>query len=759
MATGNNFDNGALVIEEWTDFRQYIDGTLDTRAFNYVIQGVAPDDQFYVIRTDPVSGLPLEIVLPLLTPTPSGSDQEDFEDNFLTEAERTPLLRAFGVSEILINDSSDKTISGVQIYDRDNGGILAIAGGNAFPSSPVPRELFWREDLATLFRRNDANDAWQSASAAPVTAVNGETGIVVLDAADVGADPAGTAVTEAANAVTAHEGEVDPHPQYTTGAEAASAAPVQSVNGDTGAVVLDAADVGADPAGTGASEAASAVSTHEAAGDPHPGYVLESREGVSNGVATLDGTGNVPFTQLGNVVGGLTYLGTWDASTNSPTITNGTGDLGDFYRVATAGTTNIDGINDWGVGDWIIFDGAAWQKLDNTDQVSSVFGRTGSVVAAASDYSADQVDYDNATSGLAATNVQAAIDENDTRLDAVENVLNTNFLQVRQTAPQTIAGVYTTLTFGSTDVETDSSKITLNVDDETIEMGEDSVYLISISARIDATSLNVDFEIRARLNGTTTLPGSETGDEDVDGEFRFITRTFAGEFVDGDEITFQAIQSDGGSNEITIEANVVVASFKGIQGDPGPPGAPGAGSTVLVDDEGSAVPSGPFDTLDFVGAGVVASDGGGGVATITVDRFDQRISAYNTTTATFTGTTTIPLNATNVIDGGAFSIAGNQITVVEAGRYDIDAAVSLRATGSSSRTQGASWLEVNNSEVAGTRGEHYMRQTDFGATASRSITLDLSAGDTIRQRAVRTQGGASVLAVTNGSRIRIRRVS
>lgn len=44
------------------------------------------------------------------------------------------------------------------------------------------------------------------------------------------------AQAEAQAAVTAHEGASDPHPQYTTAAEAANAAPVQSVNGETGAV-------------------------------------------------------------------------------------------------------------------------------------------------------------------------------------------------------------------------------------------------------------------------------------------------------------------------------------------------------------------------------------------------------------------------------------------------------------------------------------------------------------------------------------------
>lgn len=43
--------------------------------------------------------------------------------------------------------------------------------------------------------------------------------------------------------------------------------------------------------------------------------------------------------------------------------------------------------------------------------VDSVFGRTGAVVAVSGDYDADQVDYDNASSGLTATDTQGAIDE------------------------------------------------------------------------------------------------------------------------------------------------------------------------------------------------------------------------------------------------------------------------------------------------------------------------------------------------------------
>jgi hypothetical protein len=48
--------------------------------------------------------------------------------------------------------------------------------------------------------------------------------------------------------------------------------------------------------------------------------------------------------------------------------------------VDVAGNTNLNGITDWQVGDWAIFNGSVWQKVDNTDAVTSVNGFTGTVV-------------------------------------------------------------------------------------------------------------------------------------------------------------------------------------------------------------------------------------------------------------------------------------------------------------------------------------------------------------------------------------------
>jgi hypothetical protein len=83
--------------------------------------------------------------------------------------------------------------------------------------------------------------------------------------------------------------------------------------------------------------------------------------------------------QISALMGGVMWQGVWDASTNTPTLTSSVGTKGYYYIVNVAGTTNLNGITDWAVGDWAIFNGTTWDKVDNTDAVSSVNGFTGAV--------------------------------------------------------------------------------------------------------------------------------------------------------------------------------------------------------------------------------------------------------------------------------------------------------------------------------------------------------------------------------------------
>ena len=68
-----------------------------------------------------------------------------------------------------------------------------------------------------------------------------------------------------------------------------------------------------------------------------------------------------------NVIGALNYKGTWNASTNNPTLTSSVGTKGDYYVVSVAGSTNLDGTTLWGVGDWAVFNGSIWEKVDGGD--------------------------------------------------------------------------------------------------------------------------------------------------------------------------------------------------------------------------------------------------------------------------------------------------------------------------------------------------------------------------------------------------------
>jgi hypothetical protein len=109
------------------------------------------------------------------------------------------------------------------------------------------------------------------------------------------------------------------------------------------------------------------------------GYIPTTEKAQPLGVATLDAGGKVPQSQI-PLMGDLNYQGTWNASTNTPTLTSSVGTKGYYYVVDVSGNTNLNGITDWVIGDWAIFNGSVWQKVDNTDAVTSVNGLVGTVV-------------------------------------------------------------------------------------------------------------------------------------------------------------------------------------------------------------------------------------------------------------------------------------------------------------------------------------------------------------------------------------------
>ena len=102
---------------------------------------------------------------------------------------------------------------------------------------------------------------------------------------------------------------------------------VPVANGGTGAATLTGYVYGN---GTSAMTAATTIPNTSITG---LGTASTKDAGVANGVATLDSGGTVPLSQL-PPLGDLNYQGTWNASTNTPTLTSSTGTKGYYYVVS-----------------------------------------------------------------------------------------------------------------------------------------------------------------------------------------------------------------------------------------------------------------------------------------------------------------------------------------------------------------------------------------------------------------------------------------
>jgi hypothetical protein len=214
-----------------------------------------------------------------------------------------------------------------------------------------------------------------------------------------------------------------------------------------------------------------------------------SEKGQANGYASLDSGAKVPVSQLpDSVVGQVEYQGTWDASTDTPTLPAATGVKGHYYVVSTGGTYETI---TYATGDWIISNGTSWEKVDNTDAVTSVFGRLGAIVANEADYSA----FYPLLSDLATTNSNVStnasnIASNDSDISALDGRLTT--------AESDITAIET---------KTDNITVTQAVNLDTIEsdVAANTSKLAGIEDGADVTDATNVAAAGALMSGTAQL--------------------------------------------------------------------------------------------------------------------------------------------------------------------------------------------------------------------------------------------------------------
>ena len=219
-----------------------------------------------------------------------------------------------------------------------------------------------------------------------VISVNGQQGIVELDAADVGALPDTTVVPDRTSQLTNDSGFITASQAGGTFVPVTRTVNEKALNQN---ITIDATDLGlGNVVNTGDSAIpVSGGTTKFTTGGAYTELAKKidvAEKGVANGVAELDATGRVPYSQLPESA--MEYEGTWDASTNTPTLADGIGTNGDFYVVSAGGTVNFGTVAEprnvtFYVNDRVIYDGTLheWERLP-AGEVRSVNGQTGDVV-------------------------------------------------------------------------------------------------------------------------------------------------------------------------------------------------------------------------------------------------------------------------------------------------------------------------------------------------------------------------------------------
>jgi hypothetical protein len=240
-----------------------------------------------------------------------------------------------------------------------NGKVASVNGGaNINVTGTTTPTVNLDTSISDAIDLNTAKDGITTAQANAITANTAKVGITNAQANAITANTAKDGITTAqATAITTNTAKV--------GITPGQASEITANTLKTGITTAQASEIAANTLKTGITTAqATAITTNTA--------------GIATNVTDIAANASA----ISGLAKGLDYQGTWNASTNSPTLASSVGTEGHYYIVGTAGNTNLNGITDWKVGDWVLWSesGTSWQKVDNTSFESVTNQGTGAEV-------------------------------------------------------------------------------------------------------------------------------------------------------------------------------------------------------------------------------------------------------------------------------------------------------------------------------------------------------------------------------------------
>lgn len=207
------------------------------------------------------------------------------------------------------------------------------------------------------------------------TAVNYTPGGTSLEDHISGIDTAlGSAVsTEFSDATFRIQNDSDPTKQIEFDASAIATATIRTITMPDADVNLG--DIANNSTAISDLQTLSGVAANAQDLGSFTGAIIPNNSTIKGAIQSLE-------TEIENLPTPMQYVGTWNASTNSPSLADGIGTAGQLYRVNVAGTQNLGSGNiSFNIGDKVVYNSSnIWEKWDTSDEVTSVNSQTGDVV-------------------------------------------------------------------------------------------------------------------------------------------------------------------------------------------------------------------------------------------------------------------------------------------------------------------------------------------------------------------------------------------